>query len=632
MTERELLKKIVLPQELKELIEKTNKKIFIPESRSQLIDMAFGEDNVDLFEVAYEVEGKGRVVEATVAKCKNGAAVNYTDIYMRRRDPDCMVIADDDDTDKAKYKNKYGDNFKELRQKSFEWLAEQDLIIMPFMSGGSDLGYPSLLVSPANASFFAAGLSDLQKLIPASKITDGFNPKAIIYLAPTFRHTHFEGKQIVVHNRLEGLHELFSYNLYPGPSAKKGVYGVLLNLGEREQEGWVTAHASTVRIITPYDNTLAIMHEGASGGGKSEMLEPIHREPDGKMLFGVNVVSKEKVYMDINEEGILEPVTDDMALCHPSLQNGKKLVVKDAEDGWFLRINHIDKYGTDPYYERLCTHPKEPLIFLNIDGVPKATCLIWEHTLDAPGKPCPNPRVILPRHHIPNIVNEPVEVDVRSFGVRMPPCTKENPTYGIMGLFHVLPPALAWIWRLVAPRGYANPSVVTSDDAGMSSEGVGSYWPFATGKRVDQANLLLRQIVNTPETRYVLIPNQHVGSYKVGFMAEWIAREYISRKGGAKFKDDQLSESRCPLLGYALESLKIDGVQIRKVFLQTNLQPELGDEAYDKGAKILTDFFKKELKKFVSPNLDPLGMEIINCALNDGSVADYLKFLPMKIK
>ena len=74
-----------------------------------------------------------------------------------------------------------------------------------------------------------------------------------------------------------------------------------------------------------------------------------------------------------------------MALCHPSLQNDSgKLVVKDAENGWFLRINHTTEYGTDPHYEKLTIHPKEPLIFLNLRGVPGSTCLIWEHTMDAP--------------------------------------------------------------------------------------------------------------------------------------------------------------------------------------------------------------------------------------------------------
>ena len=101
----------------------------------------------------------------------------------------------------------------------------------------------------------------------------------------------------MVHHRLDGLHELFSYNLYPGPSAKKGVYGMLLDLGERE--GWMTAHCSTVQVITPYDNVVTIMHEGASGGGKSEMLEQAHRETDGRLLLGENLVTGERRYLEI---------------------------------------------------------------------------------------------------------------------------------------------------------------------------------------------------------------------------------------------------------------------------------------------------------------------------------------------
>jgi hypothetical protein len=111
---------------------------------------------------------------------------------------------------------------------------------------------------------------------------------------------------------------------------------------------------------------------------------------------------------------------------------------------------------------------------------------------------------------VPGVVHEPVTVDIRSYGVRTPPCTREQPSYGILGLFHILPPALAWLWRLVAPRGHANPSIV--DSGGMSSEGVGSYWPFATGRRVDQVNLLLDQVERTRKVRYILCPNQHVGA------------------------------------------------------------------------------------------------------------------------
>ena len=293
---------------------------------------------------------------------------------------------------------------------------------------------------------------------------------------------------------------------------------------------------------------------------------------------------------------------------------------------WFLRMDGVTHYGCDPVYERICTEPKEPLCFFNMEGHPGATLLIWEHTLDSNGKPCSNPRAIVPRWDVPNIVKEPVEVDVRSFGVRMPPSTRDNPNYGIMGMLHIIPPALAWLWRLIAPRGFNNPSIVTGNE--LKSEGVGSYWPFATGKRVKQANLLLHQIVDSPNTRYVLIPNQHIGVYKVGFAAEWISREYLARHGGAKIRREHLEPARCPLLGYAMKDLTIDGQKIRSKFLRVDTQDRVGTDGYDAGAKILTDFFRKELAKFDTPELEPLGKQIIDCFMNGGTLEDFEKITP----
>src|SRR5690606_2046792 len=106
----------------------------------------------------------------------------------------------------------------------------------------------------------------------------------------------------------------------------------------------------------------------------------------------------------------------------------------------FVRVNHIEHYGVDPHLEKLTVEPPEPLLFLNIEAVPGARALIWDHVEDAPGKPCPNPRVVVPREIVPDVVDGPVTVDIRSFGVRTPPCTREKPTYGIIGLFHILPP------------------------------------------------------------------------------------------------------------------------------------------------------------------------------------------------
>jgi hypothetical protein len=466
----------------------------------------------------------------------------------------------------------------------------------------------------------------LQKLISVHDLPMEFAIESAIFVAPTFRHTHFKGKQIVVHQRSESLHEIFSYNLYPGPSAKKGLYGALLTKGEKE--GWITAHCSTVQVVSPYDNVTTFMHEGASGGGKSEMLQNIVREPNGQVLIGENKVSGEKRLINFPLFCSFNPVTDDMALCHPSLQkNNGKLTVMDAENAWFIRVDGITSYGDDPFLEKLTIKPKEPLLFLNIESNPDCTALIWDHVEDTPGKRCPNPRVILPRDIVPGVVGKPVTVDIRSFGVRAPLCTKENPSYGIIGLFHILPPALAWLWRLVSPRGYANPSIVGGD--GMESEGVGSYWPFATGKMVTHANLLLDQIIQTPRMRYTLVPNQHIGAWKVGFKPQLLMREYLTRRGNAKLRSDQYQYARCPLLGYELNYLTIEGAKIPSRFLQVHRQIEVGTEGYDAGAEILYDFFKKELQKFQSAELSSTGRKIIEACLAGASVEEYLSIIPM---
>lgn len=587
----------------------------------ELVKMATRDAGPDGWqEVAFEVPGKGRIVEARACSVSNGVAANYLEPYMRRRDPDCMVIGDDRPTNKPTFRERYKREFGPVRQETFKWLATQHLALFPFVAGGFAEGIDAVVVAPENCGFFALGLALLQGIIDYHQLTPEFQPRAVIYVAPPFRHTHFDGKQIVVHNRLEGIHELFSYNLYPGPSAKKGIYGVLLTAGEKEK--WVTAHCSTVRVVTPYGNRLTIMHEGASGGGKSEMLEHPHRERDGRLLLGTHVVNRDQRFVTLPRTCDLQPVTDDMALCHPSFRkHGGRLQLQDAEDAWFVRVNHIAHYGTDPHLEEVSVHPKQPLLFLNIRAAPGGTALIWEHIEDEPGKPCPNPRVVIPRANIPNIVNGVVGVDVRSFGVRTPPCTRQAPSYGIIGLFHVLPPALAWIWRLVAPRGHANPSVVATE--GMASEGVGSYWPFATGRRVDQANLLLRQIIETPRVRYILCPNQHIGSWQVGFMPQWIAREYLARRGGPRFGPGDVTEARCPLLGYALEKLVVEGQRIPLSMLQVNRSYTVGDEAYDAGARILQDFFRQQLSKFEVADLEPIGKRIIDCALSSGRMADY---------
>ena len=607
--------------------------VTIPETRAELYALSLGPEGGPVFRVDYDVDGEV-VTEATVTRCRNGMAVNYPEDYMRRRDPQCMVIADQRPTDKTRFADRFGHSFDATRAETLAWLARQDLVVVPFKAGGPVYGSPSLAIVPANSAFFATALVDLQGWVTFDQL-GAFEPRSILYVAPPFRHTHFDGKQVVVHDRSETLHEIFAYNLYPGPSAKKGVFSVLLDIGE--QEGWITAHASSVRVTTPYDNETVIMHEGASGGGKSEMGQDLRREDDGRILLGTNVVTGEPYLVTLSETSHLAPVTDDMTLCYPAVQDGTgKLVVADAEAGWFVRVDNLTTYGEDPHFEKAVIQPQEPLVFFSIDGVPDATALPWEHTLDSTGKPCPNPRVVIPRSGLPGLVNDPEPVDVRTFGARMPACTKDKPTYGVMGLTHFVPPAIAWLWRLIAPRGDKNPSIGEAADAvrtlehgGMVSEGVGSYWPFSTGTKVAAANLLLRQIVEYNRTRYVLTPNQHIGAYKVGFSAEWLTREWLARKGGGRMRADQLEPARCALLGYTPKEITLDGQPIRRTLLRPELQSQVGVEAYDAGAAMITGFFKAELQQFLTDELDPLGRQIIELCLRDASVEEYEALTPM---
>ena len=618
-----------------------------PETRADLLDWALGRapgetdwtagnrDDHGQYEVVFQEPWSPRFVEAVITKARNGLAVNYPDPAMRRRDPEAMVIGDRLPTDKPTYEERFGEGFEKTRRATLNWLKTQELVAMPFYAGTDALKYGSVLIVPMQAAFFAAAVGDLQGMIPRSKVAADFKVTGgVLFVAPPFRHTHFGGRQVVVHERLETHQEIFAYNLYPGPSAKKGVYSMLLDKGERE--GWTTNHCAAVAVVTPYENQLILMHEGASGGGKSEMTEHIHRMEDGRLLIGKNVVTQEERTLNLPEACHLRPIADDMACAHPSYQGGGRredgdgtrphhgrLTIADAENGWFVRVDHIHRYGTAPNLERLCIDPPEPLVFLNHYIVPGGTCLTWEHIEDAPGKMCPNPRVILPRRMLEDILDGPQRVDVRSFGVRCPATHRESQLYGILAMIHVLSPALAWLWRLVAPRGHANPSIQTQQSVGMESEGVGSYWAFATGRRVDQANLLLKQIVETPETRYVLIPNQHIGAWKVGFMAEWIAREYLARRGSAKFGQEQVREAPFPLLGYIPQQLRIEGSMIPRVFLAVEEQIQGGMDVYEEGARQWREFFSRELKQFQVPDLDPLGQRIIEACLDDAHQEDY---------
>jgi hypothetical protein len=123
------------------------------------------------------------------------------------------------------------------------------------------------------------------------------------------------------------------------------------------------------------------------------------------------------------------------------------------------------------------------------------------------------------------------------------------------------------------------------------------------------------------------VPNQYIGVWKVAFKPQLLMREYLTRRGNAKLRKDQYQPARCPLLGYELNYLTIEGAKIPSRFLQVYKQVEMEKAGYDAGAEKLFDFFKQELPQYLTDDLHPKGREIIEACLNGASVEDYEKIL-----
>ncbi len=162
-----------LPEQIVEILTQC-KSLHFPRSRDEVLSMAMGGLTEGQFEVAYDAPGIGRTVEATVARCSNGLAVNYLEPSMRRRDPECSVIGDAKPTDKESYQNRFGQPFEPLRTETFAWLKQQELAVFAFILGGFDprTGHGAILIAPKNAGFFIGGLADLQEMLPPDQVPE----------------------------------------------------------------------------------------------------------------------------------------------------------------------------------------------------------------------------------------------------------------------------------------------------------------------------------------------------------------------------------------------------------------------------------------------------------------------------
>lgn len=178
-------KNVTLPDDVQILLNSC-KGFTLFETVEDIADAAVGGKDKLEFEVKYDVPGKGEYTEAIVHRVTNGISANYTEAYMRRRDPNTMAIGDNLPTDKKRFKDKYGYEFSNLRKETFDWLKTQELAIFFYFAGNNGIGVPGIAIVPANAGFFAMGLAMLQHIVPINEMEDSFAIESVLYVAPVF--------------------------------------------------------------------------------------------------------------------------------------------------------------------------------------------------------------------------------------------------------------------------------------------------------------------------------------------------------------------------------------------------------------------------------------------------------------
>jgi hypothetical protein len=112
-------KNIVLSDNIANLLAECKSYTVFNTSEELEVAATNGKENQQ-YEVSYDVPGKGNYVEVVVHRVKNGISANYTEAYMRRRDPNTMVIADNNPTDKKRFIDKYGYEFSSLQTETFD--------------------------------------------------------------------------------------------------------------------------------------------------------------------------------------------------------------------------------------------------------------------------------------------------------------------------------------------------------------------------------------------------------------------------------------------------------------------------------------------------------------------------------
>jgi hypothetical protein len=162
-----------------------------------------------------------------------------------------------------------------------------------------------------------------------------------------------------VHNRTRAARAV-RYNLYPG-LRQEGHLRRAAEPGRAARSG--PPHCSTVRV-TPLRQRGRLHARGRLG--RRQERDAREHPPPGRRhaCCWARTPSTASSASSPSRNAAIRPVTDDMALCPPrSDEPGEagKLTLMDAEDAWFVRVNHIDRStAIDPHLERICAPSPKP--------------------------------------------------------------------------------------------------------------------------------------------------------------------------------------------------------------------------------------------------------------------------------
>ena len=151
---------------------------------------------------------------------------------MRRREPDCMRIADDKPTDKKRFADVYGYKFDKLRRETMDWFKTQELILMPFNSGGNQYGYGSMLVCPKQCAFFAFALAHLQGFVSAEETEATSRVRSSMLHLRSVTPTLRASRSLFTTVWMTATR--YSPITCIRARLQEGVYSVLLDIGEQE--------------------------------------------------------------------------------------------------------------------------------------------------------------------------------------------------------------------------------------------------------------------------------------------------------------------------------------------------------------------------------------------------------------